>query len=190
MLVEKLVLTETNDENCYLVACRETGAAMIVDPGSYDERMSEFVLSGRRLELIFITHGHGDHTGGVPELRRRHGEAKLVMSADAGMTDLTPDRTVGGGDELRLGSLRGRIVDTPGHTPAGVSLILGGYVFCGDALFSGSVGGTRTRETFDQQIEAVRRELLGLPGETIVCCGHGPSSTIGVERRNNSFFVP
>ena len=88
-----------------------------------------------------------------------------------------------------MGKLTGRVLATPGHTPEGVSLAFPGHVFTGDALFAGSVGGTASQANYDQQIAAIRTQVFSLPPETEVHPGHGPSSTVAVERRYNPFFV-
>jgi glyoxylase-like metal-dependent hydrolase (beta-lactamase superfamily II) len=90
---------------------------------------------------------------------------------------------------VQIGRLSGRVVDTSGHTPVGLSLIFPEVVFTGDALFAGSVGGTSLEPDRVRQLENVRKNLFTLPGDTIVCPGHGPCSTIEIERRFNPFFV-
>lgn len=191
LVVEKLVLTDTNDVNAYLVACPSAGEALIVDPGRYDPRLDELLTAyGCRLTYVFLTHGHHDHTGGVAELLERHREARLVAAPlEAARAALQPSLVAAPGEALLLGTAVGRFLGTPGHTPQGLSLAFEGFVFTGDALFSGSVGGTADEDLYDQQHEAIVTELLSLPDDTIVHPGHGPSSTVGVERRYNSFFV-
>ena len=75
------------------------------------------------------------------------------------------------------------------RSPVGLSLIFDELVFTGDALFAGSVGGTTLEEDRLRQLENIRKNLFTLPDELIVCPGHGPCSTIGIERRYNPFFV-
>ena len=93
------------------------------------------------------------------------------------------------GDTVRVGNLVGEVLATPGHTPDSISLAFPGIVFTGDALFAGSVGGTSSPGCAKQQIDAIRRHILSLPDDYEVHPGHGPASTIGIERRGNPFFA-
>jgi len=191
LLCEKVLFEEANDCNCYILACLEEKVALVIDPGSYSPRLRDF-LRERELTLIglFLTHGHGDHVSGLPDLQAELGPVPVFAGGrEAEAFLLKVDRPVEDGDPLVLGSWEGYFRTTPGHTPGGTTLVIGGMAFTGDALFSGSVGGTATPEDFDQQIAALREKVLSLPDDTLVHPGHGPSSTVGVERLYNSFFV-
>ena len=89
---------------------------------------------------------------------------------------------------VRVGEQSFRVAATPGHTPGGVSLIHDQIAFVGDALFAGSLGGTRRRTDYHRQRQAVADELLSLPEETTLYPGHGPATTVAEERENNPFF--
>ena len=191
MLCEKIIIEEVNDCNCYLLACPLEKKALVIDPGGYSPRVRE-ALEEHRLTLtgLFLTHGHGDHVSGVDDLQQDLGSVPIfagTVEAEAFFLDV--DRPVEDGDRFTLGQFAGQFLATPGHTPGGTTLVIGGLAFTGDALFSGSVGGTGTREDFDRQITALRKKVLSLPAETLVHPGHGPSSTVGVERLYNSFFT-
>ena len=112
-----------------------------------------------------------------------------VISGTGGPGGYKVDRVGGHGDEVTVGKMTAKTVDTSGHTPVALSLIFPGTVFSGDALFAGSVGGTSSPETYEQQLENIRKNLFTLPGEYEVHTGHGPSTTIGIEREFNPFFV-
>lgn len=191
LLCEKILLEEANGCNCYLLACLEEKVALVIDPGSYSPQLRDLLREwGLTLVGLFLTHGHGDHVGGVEELQAELGPVPVFAGAqEAEAFFLAVDRPVEDGDPLVLGSWEGRFRATPGHTPGGTTLVIGGMAFTGDALFSGSVGGTATPEDFDQQIAALRERVLSLPDDNLVHPGHGPSSTVGVERLYNSFFV-
>ncbi|PCJ53532.1 MAG: hypothetical protein COA73_15170 [Candidatus Hydrogenedentota bacterium] len=174
--------------NCFIVACSETKEAMIVDIGEWVPEIPDYVKEqGLNLATIFITHDHHDHTDALEEATKHFGAHTISCTARPG--GYTVDRVVGSDDEVTVGTLTGRVVDTCGHTPVGVSLIFPGHVFSGDALFAGSVGGTTNEEDYNMQLENIRTNLFTLPGHYEVHSGHGPSTTIAVERGSNPFFV-
>jgi glyoxylase-like metal-dependent hydrolase (beta-lactamase superfamily II) len=174
--------------NSFVYACPETREAVLVDCGEFDPRIREFVeRNGLRLTTIFVTHDHYDHVQGVADAAAHFGARVVAGTSSPG--GHAADRVMEPGETLKLGSLTGRVVDTCGHTPVGLSLIFPGRVFTGDALFAGSVGGTSNPEDYERQIANIRKNLFPLPDDTLVHCGHGPSSTIGVEKRYNPFFV-
>jgi hydroxyacylglutathione hydrolase len=174
--------------NSFVFGCPETGEAALVDCGEWDTRIAEFARDNElRVSTVFVTHGHYDHVDGIAKAAAHFG-AQVVGGIPKAGTRVV-DRVVGSGDELEVGSMRARIVDTSGHTPVGLSLIFEGTVFSGDALFAGSVGGTSNDEDYQRQLENIRRELFPLPGDYVVHTGHGPSTTIAIERTFNPFFV-
>lgn len=174
--------------NVHVAACEETREAIIIDAGRFDSSIADYVTAqGLKLSTIFVTHNHSDHVDGVKDCAEHWG-AKVV-SGTPEVGGVKADRVVGHGDEVQVGSLTGRVVETSGHTPLGLSLVFPGFVFSGDALFAGSVGGTKNQEDYDRQIAAIREHLLTLPDEYEVHSGHGPATTIGIERKFNPFFV-
>ena len=174
--------------NAFIFGCPETKEAVLVDVGEWDPRLPQFVEDmGLKLTTIFITHDHSDHVAGLPEAAEHFGAT--VISGTERPGGYKVDQVVGHGDEVIVGKMTAKTVDTSGHTPVALSLIFPGTVFSGDALFAGSVGGTSSPETYEQQLENIRKNLFTLPGEYEVHTGHGPSTTIGIEREFNPFFV-
>lgn len=176
--------------NAFIFGCAQTREAVLVDVGDCDPRLAEFVDKNRlKLTTIFITHDHYDHVQGLADARKTFGATVISGVADPGGHEA--DIVVQHGDSIELGAMAGRVVDTSGHTPVGLSLIFDDQktVFSGDALFAGSVGGTSARDDYDRQIENIRNNLFSLPDDFEVHTGHGPSTTIGIERRYNPFFV-
>ena len=174
--------------NTFIFACPETREAVLVDCGEFDPRIPEFITQNNlRLTAVFITHDHYDHVQGLRDAATHFG-AKVVAGTES-PGGYKADRVIEPGESMQIGGMTGRVVDTSGHTPVGMSLIFPDRVFTGDALFAGSVGGTSNPEDYERQISNIRKNLFSLPEETLVHCGHGPSSTIGIEKRYNPFFV-
>jgi glyoxylase-like metal-dependent hydrolase (beta-lactamase superfamily II) len=174
--------------NCFIIACPKRRDAMLIDCGEFDMRIGDFVTKNDlNLNTIFVTHDHYDHTDGVAKAAERFG-AQVVSGVDK-VGGVPAYRVMKPGETINVGTLKARAVDTSGHTPIGLSLIFDGVVFSGDALFAGSVGGTSNQEDYDRQIANVRKNLLSLPEDYIVYTGHGPATTIGIEKHYNPFFV-
>lgn len=180
-------LIDVNEANAFIIGCEETREALLVDVAMFDPRIPEF-LQHHNLALrhVFITHDHYDHTGGL---------ARLV--AEYPVTVYAGQKTVGGcaatrmhgGDTIKIGNITGRVVTTEGHTSESLSLVVPGMVFTGDALFAGSIGGTFSAEDAARERETVRANILSLPDDYQIHPGHGPSSTVRIEKTYNPFFV-
>jgi glyoxylase-like metal-dependent hydrolase (beta-lactamase superfamily II) len=174
--------------NAHIFGCDETKEVMMIDAGKYDPRFETFVKdNGLNLTTIFITHDHADHVEGLHKCAKRFG-AQVIAGTDR-PGGYPADRVVAHGDEVQIGRLTGKVVSTPGHTPVGLSLIFPGMIFSGDALFAGAVGGTGTPETYQTQHDAIEEHLLSLPDSYEIHSGHGPASTVRIERLHNPFFT-
>lgn len=182
-------VTNVNEANAFLAACEETRQALLVDAGELDPRIEKFLEQhGLTLSAVFITHDHYDHTGGLRSILDRY-EGVVVYSGH-GQAGGIVTNAVRHGDSFRVGNIECRVVSTPGHTSDGVSLILPGMVFTGDALFSGSVGGTFSPSDARRQLDALRGNVFTLPDDYEIHTGHGPSSTVRIEKTFNPFFLP
>lgn len=180
-------LVDVNESNSFVLGCDETRDALLVDIGGVDLRIDEFIETERlRLSVVFITHDHFDHTGGLGSLLARHDAEVLSGAGHAGGPH---GRIVSHGDTVQVGKLTGMVLATPGHTPDSISLAFPGLVFTGDALFSGSIGGTSSPRNAQQEIDHVRKNIFSLPDDDEIHPGHGPSSTVAIERNHNPFFV-
>lgn len=194
-------------ENCYLLADRTTGRAVMIDPGE-EPRLFLAELDTRRLtlEAIWLTHGHIDHIMGVRAVKAVTGVPVLLHPADRGLYDALPkqgewmglalevppppDGELSDGQELRLGEHRFQVRHTPGHSPGSVSFLGAGVVLGGDVLFSGSIGRTDLPGgDFATLLNSIQSVFLALPDSTTVLSGHGPETTIGVERMTNPFLT-
>ncbi|MFT9447488.1 MBL fold metallo-hydrolase [Gluconobacter japonicus] len=200
-------------QNCTIL-WDERNHAIVVDPGGdVDDLLQE--LTGLTVDAILLTHGHLDHAGGADDLRTRLTEAQgqpvPVLGPDrrdafllstiekqaahfglSGMVSVVPDRFLEDGETLRLLGHDIEVRHLPGHTPGHVVFIdhASGRAIVGDTLFRRTVG--RTDFAYGDSevlIAGIRRQLLSLPDETVVLCGHGMPTTIGEERRSNPFLV-
>ena len=176
--------------NCYILGCRQTNEALVIDPGDDVLRIvKEIARSGLTVRSIAITHGHIDHVGGVSELKRITKAPVLIHRLDAGALGARPDGFLEEGQVLQVGTYRISILHTPGHSAGGACLHAPGAVFTGDTLFAGSVGRTDfPGGSHELLVEGVRRKIFPLGDDLRIYPGHGPESTIGRERRTNPFF--
>lgn len=191
--------------NCYIVACPETNKAMVIDPGTPDPWIKKTVAQFHlQVELILLTHGHLDHIGGVEWVKSWSQAPVWIHEADSkyltspalngsalyGQPIVAPraDRLLRGGETIAVGNQSFQVLHTPGHTPGGISLYTPGHLVAGDTLFAGSVGRTDLAGgNHASLIKAIKEKLLPLPPETVVYCGHGPTTTIGDEKEYNPF---
>jgi hydroxyacylglutathione hydrolase len=160
-----------SDNYAWLLRDPATGTVAIVDPGEAEPVEKVLTARGLGLDLILITHHHGDHVGGVAALKAAHGAAVLGPAADAHRLPAL-DRGLKDGDRVAVGNATAVVLDTPGHTRGHISLYFAGDVLllCGDTLFS--LGCGRLLEGTAAEMYASLRRFAALPPETRVACGH------------------
>ncbi len=209
-LIIRSVTSAPFEENSYLIAVPGRRECVVVDPGLEPDRIfTELEALGLVPVAILNTHGHADHIAGNRAMKDRWPGCPLIigagdadkltdavgnLSAGFGLPMVSPpaDRTVSEGDVIDLAGVRWTVRETPGHSRGHVVFIAHDFdpviVINGDVLFAGSVGRTDFPDGDAQQLVAsIRDKLFTLPDSTVVLTGHGPSTTIGEEKRSNPY---
>lgn len=193
--------------NCYLVFGPDR-VGVVIDPGGEAQHIAQ-VLAERQIKAtaILLTHGHCDHLIGAAQLQELLdlplylSEADLPTlegsAADASFLGLpftkVPKATgyLKDGQIFKAGQLEFKVLATPGHTPGGIVLLCGDCAFCGDTIFENSVGRTDLPGGDSRQLaNSIRRQIYTLPDSTTLYPGHGPTTTVGLEKRSNPFVRP
>lgn len=180
--------------NCYIVGSEATKEGLIIDPGAEPDSILKVVNGlGLKIKLIVATHGHIDHVSAVNRVKEATGVPFAMHEAEiikGGVFEKSPqvDRPLKHGDIIEIGDVRFEVRHTPGHSPGGIILVGEGIVFSGDTLFQFSIGRTDfPGGSHSQLMTGIFEQLLVLPDETPVYPGHGPDTTIGMERKVNPF---
>lgn len=179
--IHKLVVGPM-DNNVYVLRCRESGEAVLLDAANEHERLLE-LCQALNVRAVLETHGHWDHIQAVPQLRDA-GYSVSVTAEDAAMLP-SYDQLLTHDDVIEVGRLRLHTILTPGHTPGSMCFRLDGapILFSGDTLFPGGVGNTTFEGgDFATILRSVEDRLFArLDPDTIVLPGHGDQTTIGTE---------
>ncbi len=170
-MIEAHAIPILSDNYAWLLRCSATGATAIVDPAEEAPIAAAIEAQGGRLDMILITHHHGDHIAAVDAIRARFPAPVIGATADAYRLPKL-DRSVAEGDTVRLGTSDAIVIDTPGHTIGHIAYHFadGDVLLCGDTLFS--LGCGRLNEGTAADMFASLAKLAALPAETLVCCGH------------------
>ena len=204
MKIEKIVEPYFG-ENMYILIDEETKKCAVVDPGGASDKILNYIKrNSLELEYILLTHGHGDHIGAVNTIKSRT-NAKVVAHNDeqellndnrknlsyamhCGPQELNADVYVNDKDKLELGNLKLSFIHTPGHTKGCMCIRVNDDMFTGDTLFAGSIGRTDLYGGDYKQIEKSLRKLAKYEDKVKIHPGHGPSSTLGIEKMSNPYM--
>ncbi len=196
--------------NCYVAAGQAGGSAVVIDAGQdaapvLKERLE---AHGLTLEAVLLTHGHIDHIWSAAEVADAAGVPAYIHPGDRYMLDdpgaalgrmgmgrfeiATPAdvRDLSDGDRFTFGDLTLETCHTPGHTPGHCVFVTDGIVFSGDLIFQGSIGRTDfPGGSLDDLMDSIRRVILPMDDDVVILSGHGPETTVGIERRTNPFVL-
>ncbi|NOT49082.1 MAG: MBL fold metallo-hydrolase [Acidobacteria bacterium] len=218
MIVQQFVQTAFQQNTRVIACQKSGQAICIDPGEESPEVVAFIEEHGYELAAICLTHGHLDHVGGTAYLHENFPEAEIVAHRDEAdlyyalpqqplMMGIQPHQLAAMGmdyadppkitrfaehkDILEVGDLRFQFRHCPGHTLGHIVLVEENEktVFTGDCLFSGTIGRTDLPGgNYEQLIDSINKNILSLPDEYAVCCGHGPDTTVGRERVMNPFL--
>ena len=204
MKIEKIVEPYFG-ENMYILIDEETKKCAVVDPGGASDKILNYIKrNSLELEYILLTHGHGDHIGAVNTIKSKtnaqvvahndeqellnNNRKNLSYSMHCGPQELNADIYVHDKEKLELGNLKLSFIHTPGHTKGCMCIRVNDDMFTGDTLFAGSIGRTDLYGGDYKQIEKSLRKLAKYEDKVKIHPGHGPSSTLGIEKMSNPYM--
>lgn len=189
--------------NCYIVQDEESLDTMIIDPGAEVSKIIDMLDTiNANVKYIYLTHCHGDHIGGVNELKEKYNNVKILIHRDdydglyddsvnlssyigIGQIKVKNALRVDDGDILHVGNILFKVIHTPGHTKGGSCLYCEkeNLIFSGDTIFRGTWGRTDLPTgSLNNIIDSITNKILSLPDKTIIYPGHGKSTMIKEER--------
>jgi glyoxylase-like metal-dependent hydrolase (beta-lactamase superfamily II) len=173
--------------NSYLVWDPKSNSGVCFDTGAESAGMLQYAADRKlRIQLILLTHTHGDHIADLQRLKKATEAAAFVSKNEP-----TPGaETFDAGHKFVVGTLQIETRQTSGHSRGGITYVVNGLprriAVVGDSMFAGSMGGGMV--SYQDAVENNRRHILSLPDDTILCPGHGPLTTVGEEKKYNPFF--
>lgn len=185
------------EANCYIVSNEETLECVVIDPGDESNTILNYLEDNKLIcRAVLLTHGHYDHTGAALAVAGETGVPIYINEKDCApkgsydpMRFSLPEggRFLSDGDVLELAGMKFEIMETPGHTPGGVTIRCGEALFTGDTLFKGSCGRVDfAGGDMEQELQSLKR-LCSLPGNYEVYPGHMDSTTLEQERCFNYY---
>jgi glyoxylase-like metal-dependent hydrolase (beta-lactamase superfamily II) len=172
------------DNNVFVLRCKETGDAVLLDAANEHELLLE-LAKDLGVKRVLETHGHGDHIQAIPAMREAGYEVAVTALDAPRLKDVGYDVFIDDAEVIEVGRLRLHAIHTPGHTAGSICFHVEGapILFSGDTLFPGGPGATAyDGGNFATIIKSVDEKLFTLPADTIVLPGHGADTTIGTER--------
>ena len=212
MIQVKQFILNPFQENTYVVF-DETGEAVIIDPGCYtlpeQEKIVDFINSKNlKVKYLLNTHGHIDHILGIDSLKKLYNVECIAHADDIPLIQTSPshalmfglvfdkipiiDKQIKHGDNISFGNSSFEVIHTPGHSKGGVCFYSSKQkiLFSGDTLFRGSIGRTDLMDgNYESLIHSIKHRILKLDDDVVIYPGHGDSTTIEYEKRNNPFLL-
>jgi len=196
MLQTHLQVAGLYQTNCWVIEQPEEGICAVVDPGFAPRKVWKMVRElAVEVRFILFTHGHIDHLYGAKYLQKKTRAACLLHPLDDkfrwhwlafSRAKFTP---VADGQTLKLGSAEIKVMHTPGHSPGSVSYLVEEFLFSGDLLFADGVGRWDIPGgNFGEIVKSLQQRLKELPDSTRIMPGHGPQTTLAIERSRNPIF--
>lgn len=196
MLIKTLPVGQL-ETNCYVVTDEDSLDCAVIDPGDESGTILDYLEDNKlHCRAVLLTHAHFDHVGAANALLEATGarlymcekELELVKGGASGRFAVPEDvKYYRDGDAVEVGGLRFEVMETPGHTPGGVTLRCGEALFTGDTLFRGSCGRTDfAGGDMRQELRSLKR-IAELPGDYEVYPGHAESSMLSIEREHNPY---
>jgi hydroxyacylglutathione hydrolase len=203
MIIEQILVTGFA-VFCYLVADENKGEGVLIDPaGDFDNIFDKIEKHNVKIKWIINTHGHFDHTTGNDFVMKKTGAPLLIheediphlgninnnlisrFSGEKGSSK--PIETLRDGDIIEIGTIRLKVIHTPGHSRGSICLYTEGNVFTGDTLFTEGMGRTDIGGSYPAIMDSIRNKILRLPDETVIWPGHHygryPKSTVREQKR-------
>ena len=189
--------------NCYIVESEQKHGA-IIDPGFEPEKIAAKVRElGVNPRYILLTHGHCDHISAIAGLKKEFPEIQTVLLAKdkelcenpnlipiniSQVSGVTPDILLEDGDVIKVDGLSFEFMATPGHTPGSACILVEDKVFSGDTLMSRTYGRTDLYGGSTKDMKASLKRIGELEGDREIFPGHGPGTTLAIERYANPFL--
>ena len=185
------------ETNCYVVTDENALVCAVIDPGDESNTILDYIEDNKlSCKAILITHAHFDHVSAVNAMLEATGaelymcEKDLELAKTGASGRFTPPENTHfykDGDEVKVAGLTFKVMETPGHTPGGVTLICGDALFTGDTLFRGSCGRTDLPGgDMRAELRSLKR-IASLEGDYEVYPGHAESSMLSIEREHNPY---
>lgn len=194
--------------NTYLAVNEDAREAVLIDAGIKAEAVLEHLeKNGLELAAILLTHGHPDHLISLNEIAEATGAPSYMHPEDAQLLEYIPPmmlRMMGleklelpaeflpleDGQELELGGMKFKVLETPGHSGGSVCFLTDGVLFAGDLVFRGSIGRTDfPGGSFETLLQSVKEKVFTLPSDTRILPGHMDATVVGWEKKTNPFLM-
>jgi len=202
----KTFVVSMMETNSYIVIDENTFDAVVIDPGGEGNEIIDFIKRGNiKLNAILLTHAHFDHIGACEQVRDEfkvpviicEGEEIIIENSVYNLSAMLhrkiafkADKIFHDGEEMQIGSMKLKVIKTPGHTPGSCCFYFNDekVLFSGDTLFRDSVGRTDFPLSDTKAlIASLREKIFCLDNSVTVYCGHGPMTTLAYEKQYNPY---